>query len=181
MRSPLSHLLLSSPVASSLVFIYRTPFSLGVGVPDSALSDNEITDMGEVDKTITQPRVLVVEDSSTCAMCVGLILKALGCVTEYATNGAEAVHTLQSEVPNPFSLILMDSDMPVMDGLQATRIIKEELNVETPVILLTGESLDASTRQEMLGMGFSDALTKPLSAPALARFLSDFCGHAVGV
>jgi len=81
-------------------------------------------------------RVLVVEDNPVSQLLVVKILKRLGCYVEAVSNGQEAVAAYQQF---PYDLILMDCDMPVMDGFEATRIIRaqEPLDRHVPIIALT--------------------------------------------
>jgi len=74
-------------------------------------------------------------------------------------NGKEAVELLKSE--NNFDAILMDIRMPVMDGIEATKIIKSELNITTPIIAVSGEAFVESTINECSEAGMDDFVSKP--------------------
>ena len=74
-----------------------------------------------------------------CATVVRMLLGKLGCSSDHAENGAEAVEMLKTAEPGLYSLVIMDLRMPVMDGFDATRAIKEELLLDVPVVALTAD------------------------------------------
>lgn len=115
-----------------------------------------------------QTRVLVVEDNPVNLMVITRLLSKLGVTTpSTASTGIEA---LQAHEDGSFDLILMDTRMPEMDGLVATRRLREQ-GVKTYII---GVSADASLddRSSALATGMDDYLTKPVSLEALNRALT---------
>ncbi|SRR5579859_144765 len=108
-------------------------------------------------------RLLVVEDNPTNRTVIGAMLKRLGITFDMAGNGQEAV--VMIEAGNPADLILMDCQMPVMDGLEATRRIRnweaETGNPHRPIIALTAGAFEED-RERCLAAGMNDFLTKPL-------------------
>jgi PAS domain S-box-containing protein len=124
-----------------------------------------------------RPSVLVVEDT---ALCAKLLCKALGtfqCSSSWAANGQEAVDMLRSSTPNLYDLILMDLRMPVLDGLGATEIIKNELKLTTPVVALTAET-NNDIRAECSEVGFDDFCTKPLKRDQLKQVIQKHTGYS---
>lgn len=119
--------------------------------------------------------ILMVEDNDTNRIILEQILVSLGCTVKLAANGQLAVEALKGE---RFDLVLMDVQMPVMDGLQATRIIrKQEAQQQLPrqlIIALTANAL-AGDREMCLQAGMDDYVTKPVTidriASAMARWL----------
>jgi len=110
------------------------------------------------------PRILVVDDTEANRQILSLRLTRAGFEVETASNGAEAVSAAAS---NPPALVVMDMDMPVMNGLEATRALKS--NPETasiPVISLTANS-DADIREKCITAGCSDFEPKPFDFPRL--------------
>jgi len=105
--------------------------------------------------------VLIVEDTNAAAKLLYMMLKNNDCVSTRAENGKEALDILRDALPGAFNLILMDLRMPVMDGLEATKIIKNELKLNIPVIALTGES-SLETKKKCEAIGFDGFYTKPL-------------------
>lgn len=116
------------------------------------------------------PLVLVVEDVDVCAKLLAIHLKKLNCITEIAENGKIAVDKLRNARPDMYSMVLMDIRMPVMDGIEATSIIKKELNLKVPVIALTGE-LDSELLERCKEVGFDDFRTKPLRRHELEEII----------
>lgn len=120
-------------------------------------------------------RVLLVDDNVTNRMVAGGMLRRLGhtCVT--AENGREALQLLASDKEN-FDVILLDCEMPVMDGWQTARQIraKEARTGQTcpvPIIALTAHAL-TSERERCLGAGMDEVLNKPILMEALDAALN---------
>ncbi len=118
-----------------------------------------------------QTRVLLVEDNHTNQLVALGILKKLGLQADVANNGAEAVGTLGVQ---SYDLVLMDVQMPGLDGLQATRLIRDPaspiLNHQVPIIAMTARALEGD-REECQQAGMNDYLTKPIEVPALIAAL----------
>ncbi|MEO5354370.1 MAG: response regulator [Magnetococcus sp. XQGC-1] len=118
-------------------------------------------------------RVLVVDDVETNRVLLSETLTLLGINScALAGNGQEALERLQAQ---PFDLVLMDCQMPVMDGLHATRLLRQMeamagKNLRTPVVALTA-SATTEDREQCLGSGMDDLLPKPLTLHALAGLL----------
>ena len=116
------------------------------------------------------PRVLLVDDSEINQMVGAALLESMGAEVTTADDGAQAVEALRTAT---YDLVLMDVQMPVMDGLTATRRIRAEHGSGLPVVALTGED-SAKERAQCLEAGMDDVLTKPVSGEALARLLVRF-------
>ena len=118
------------------------------------------------------PRILVVEDDAGNRMIVCKQLEKLGAVSEGVQNGREAVEAAKNE---PWDLILMDCQMPIMDGIEATRKIRldAEANVDTPIIAVTANASE-SYRIQCLEAGMDDYYTKPLRMEKLARLITHY-------
>jgi CheY-like chemotaxis protein/methyl-accepting chemotaxis protein len=112
--------------------------------------------------------VLVAEDNTISRMLCQRFLKNLGVETQLADNG---LHALEMARQRPYDLILMDCQMPVMDGFEATRQIREaSLNQATPILALTGLSGD-SERHACLNAGMDDFIGKPFTQDQLQSAL----------
>ena len=109
--------------------------------------------------------VLVVDDRQTCQVMAGLLLQRRGLATVYVDNGQEALARIEGGL-RP-ALILIDCQMPVMDGYEATQHIRdwEAANQlpRTPIIAVTAESLPEDV-QRCRDAGMDDYLAKPLHA-----------------
>ena len=119
-------------------------------------------------------RVLVVEDDPINQLALTRMLKKLGHVSILAHNGREALDQLGR---HDFDCVLMDIQMPVMDGLEATRRIRaasvERVSPEIPVIALTGHAMPGD-REHFLQQGMTAYLSKPVDMDCLARLISQF-------
>lgn len=110
-------------------------------------------------------RVLVAEDHAANRRLIGALLRPLGFEMVMACDGREAVEMFAAE---HFDVIVMDMQMPEMDGVQATRTIREmsERGAEIPIVALTANATE-DDRQRCLDAGMNDFLTKPLDPRAL--------------
>ncbi|MBX3608793.1 MAG: PAS domain S-box protein [Hydrogenophaga sp.] len=121
-------------------------------------------------------RVLLVDDSEINREIAGRMLTQVGAQVRTCADGAQALAQLQA-APQAFDIVLMDVQMPVMDGLEATRHIRADATLrELPVIALTAGAL-ADERQRALDAGFTAFLPKPLEP----RDLLATMGRLVGV
>lgn len=115
-------------------------------------------------------KILVVEDNDSNYILMTYILKR-SYEFQRAVNGQEAV---DMALAGDFDMVLMDIKMPVMDGLEATKAIKEKMP-ELPVVALTANAFD-SDRQLALEVGCDDFLTKPISSAKCLETIEKFIG-----
>ncbi len=110
-------------------------------------------------------RVLVAEDNATNSMIVKLMLEKAGHRVDTAMDGEEAVQAVKSL---PYDVVLMDVNMPEMDGFQATRLIREmpEPRCNVPIIALTALAMEGD-KQRVLDSGMDGYMTKPVSRQQL--------------
>ena len=113
-------------------------------------------------------RVLLVEDNPINQDLATELLAGLGIKVSVAVNGREGVDRILTEpLAEPFDLVLMDIQMPVMDGLTATRLIRADPRFrELPIIAMTAHAM-SSDRDKSLAAGMNDHLTKPISLERL--------------
>jgi PAS domain S-box-containing protein len=122
-------------------------------------------------------RVLLVEDNSFNRMLAGVFLNNLSLDVTEAANGEIAVALAQAQA---FDLILMDVQMPVMNGYEATAILRQELGLTVPIIALTANAISGE-REKCLAVGMNDYLTKPFQEGDLIRIVQSWVlGQAVG-
>jgi len=108
--------------------------------------------------------ILLAEDNPMAFEVVAEYLTEKGYRVITASNGAEAIERAQQEQP---ALILMDAQMPVMDGLEATRRIRADAELKhIPIIALTGLAMEGD-EQRCLAAGANDYLSKPVSLKKL--------------
>ena len=124
--------------------------------------------------------VLVADDHPTNRFLAGKLLEMFGCSFEVVENGAEAVEAVRG---GAFDLVLMDIKMPVMDGVEATRAIRQfgEGKGSVPVLALTANADDADARQ-YLAAGMNAVVSKPIQPDvlldAIRRAMSVPLSHA---
>jgi PAS domain S-box-containing protein len=115
-------------------------------------------------------RLLLVEDNPINTMVMKGLFAKLGysCI-DYASDGMEAVERVAGVGQAPYALILMDCQMPRMDGYSATRRLRE-LGVRTPIVAMTAHTLSGD-REKCIEAGMDDYLTKPIAIELLAASL----------
>jgi CheY-like chemotaxis protein len=143
-------------------------FSLPFKKVTEQMCSNDATDIiFDLDTTKT---VLVVEDNYMNQKLTSIILQNNGlpyCVVE---NGREAVAFLKEKKAD---VILMDLQMPVMDGYQATCVIRDELRLNTPIIAMTAHAL-AGEKEKCFQLGVNDYLPKPFTERELLQKLAQW-------
>ena len=113
-------------------------------------------------------RVLLVEDNEVNRLLATELLTDLGIHVSIAVNGRECVDRVHAE---PFDLVLMDIQMPVMDGLGATKLLRAESRFQSlPIIAMTAHAMSGD-RERSLEAGMNDHLTKPINPQALMETL----------
>ena len=117
-------------------------------------------------------RILLVDDNRTNQKVACMMLKKLGCLVEVAEHGQAALDMMAS---TRFDLVLMDCQMPVMDGFEATRRIRSDtsnqFNPDIPIIAMTANAMTGD-REECLASGMDDYLSKPIVNTALIEILN---------
>lgn len=102
-------------------------------------------------------KVLLVEDNEVNRLVASYTLKRIGVTIVEAENGQIAVEKLRNE---KFDLVLMDVQMPIMDGMQATKIIREELRLNVPIVALSANAFKSEI-DACKAIGMNDYITKP--------------------
>ena len=135
------------------------------------LAENDSSPEAGVQNELSVVRVLVAEDNPANALVICAMLSGQVAQIEVVENGAEAVHAVQE---GSFDVVLMDKQMPLMDGAAATREIRAlpEPFCDIPVIGLTAHILSDS-KEECLAAGMDDYLTKPVPSSKLKAAMID--------
>lgn len=129
-------------------------------------------------QTFTGKRILLVEDNEMNREIATEILKAAGFLIETASNGREAVDAVMHAEPGYFDIVLMDIQMPVMDGYEAARQIRTLEDPEAshiPILAMTANTFDED-RKMALESGMDGHLAKPIEVDKLMETLSDILG-----
>ena len=115
------------------------------------------------------PHILLVEDDDLNIFLIKKLSNLWGTKIDIAKNGKKAIEVLQKK---SFDLILMDVQMPVMDGFKATKYIRENLKLHTPIIGLTANAVKTD-QQKCLNAGMTEYITKPFDADNLKQKISE--------
>lgn len=116
-------------------------------------------------------RILLVEDNEINKIVTEELLKAMGLIVEIANNGKEGVERALTE---PFDLIFMDIQMPIMDGFTAMQRIREESSLKNiPIIAMTAHAMEGDL-EKSLAAGMNAHLTKPIDIDKLVAVLNQW-------
>ncbi|RYZ66077.1 MAG: response regulator, partial [Proteobacteria bacterium] len=118
-------------------------------------------------KILSGRKFLVVDDSQDNQRIVSLFIRGVGGETDIASNGREAV---QAALSNRYDVVLMDIQMPVMDGFQAMAALREK-KFARPVVALTAHAM-REERDRCLQAGFTEHMAKPIDRVALIEALA---------
>ncbi len=133
----------------------KISFSLNfpIGDPAKIIAKQEII----IDKSLAGLQCLLVEDNEMNRLIATQSLQHFGCRVVPATDGQKAIEILQS---GTFDFVLMDIQMPVMDGMETTQYIRNTLQLDIPIIALTANAFRSEIDQ-YLAIGMNDYITKP--------------------
>lgn len=121
-------------------------------------------------------KILIVEDEPRNLKLVRDLLERFGYETIEATDGEQSIELARTQKPD---LILMDIMMPKMDGLEATRIIKEDvITKHIPVVALTSYAMKGD-KERTLEAGCDGYISKPIDIRELMKTVENFCHIAV--
>lgn len=177
---------LTKPIRQSQVYeclslvLGRVPDPAGSPAqpPGSLITRHSLTEA----QTRARPLILVVEDNPINQKVAVKMIEKLGYRVNVAGNGQEAVESLAQI---DYALVFMDCQMPVMDGLEAARIIRQQearrpegsgKSSHVPIIAMTANAM-AEDRQRCLEAGMDDFLSKPVIGKALAETLTRWLPH----
>ena len=157
----------TSEIGAGSCFTLALPFALASAADITVAPVPERT--GDTGR-LSGLRVLVAEDNRVNRLLIQKFLKQTDLELEFAHDGAEAVDKVKSFEPD---IILMDVSMPVMDGLEATRIIRSWGQPQPAIIALTANAFDTD-REVCLAAGMNEFVTKPISRTQLLEVLASF-------
>lgn len=151
-----------STIGKGSTFYFSIPFEIGKENEHAATSDPS---------DLSSKTILLVEDDKMNQFVAQKMLDTTGVSIIIASNGQEAAEIASRQ---KFDLILMDIQMPVMNGFEATqRIRKKSENVETPIIALTAD-VQGETKTKALEAGMNDLLTKPFHKTTLIETITSY-------
>jgi CheY-like chemotaxis protein/anti-sigma regulatory factor (Ser/Thr protein kinase) len=160
---------IESEVGKGSRFIISLPYLQREAQPDEAAPESQTG--SKTNPTLSTPDedkavVLIVEDNEANIIFVRDFLRSRGYLTIEARNGVEAIELAKEERPD---IILMDIQMPVLDGTEATRTIREDNELATtPIIALTALAMPGD-RERCIAAGADDYMSKPVRLAELSR------------
>ncbi len=121
----------------------------------------------------TPPNILLVEDDDLNIFLIQKLSDLWGINIDIAKNGKKAIEIINTKT---FDLILMDVQMPVMDGIKATKYIRKNLKLQTPIIGLTANAVK-SNQQKCLNAGMTKYISKPFDADNLKQKIKELVSN----
>jgi two-component system, sensor histidine kinase len=153
---------LTSRVGKGSTFTFTLPLESTLPKAQQIQSQQHEIDIKSI--SFVGYKLLLVEDNPLNQQVAHAILKAQGCVVEIANDGVEAIEMVAE---NNYDMVLMDIQMPRMDGLQATKVIRNELGLfDLPIIGLSANAQDDDIKKA-LQCGMNNYVTKPINANTL--------------
>ena len=124
-----------------------------------------------------KPRALLVEDNDVNIIVAQTMIEEIGLQVDVAKNGLEAIEMLrenQQQEQQPYSLVFMDCQMPVMDGYEATTKLREdERFAHLPIIAMTAHAMQGD-KEKCLAAGMSDYIAKPIQQEILQKTVNEW-------
>ncbi|MBF0432530.1 MAG: response regulator [Fibrobacteria bacterium] len=168
---------LTTPINQSRIFDCLMRVSNRI-LSEKPKPENIVTKHSLSDEHKHNTKVLVVEDNKVNQIVVKRALEKLGYGVDLAVNGQEGVKVLASK---PYGIVLMDIQMPIMDGFTATAEIRKAsspvLNHAIPVIALTAHAAEGD-KQKCLDAGMDDYLTKPIKPQKLSEMIEKWLSRS---
>lgn len=133
-------------------------------------------DLKQEDYDLNNVRILLVEDNALNREIAISILEDKGCLIESAENGLEAVNKVMNNPSDYYNVILMDIQMPIMNGYKATseiRSFKDPIKASIPIIAMTANAF-AEDKRKALEVGMNDHVSKPIDSNVLTKTIAKF-------
>ncbi len=146
-------------------FTLRLPLGTGTDVPQK-----DEADTSSLTPALQGKRILLVEDNVFNRMLANIFLTNAGMEVTEAENGQVALTLAETQA---FDLVLMDLQMPVMNGYVATAMLRQQLTLAVPIIALTANAIKGE-RGKCLAAGMNDYLTKPFQEASLVKMVYDW-------
>jgi len=160
------HVAVKSAEGAGSVFTITLPFAKNIATDDTDTTADTIHD---ITITFSGAKVLVAEDNKVNQLLISTLLKRYGIEPVIAENGMEVLELLKDE---PFDLLLLDIQMPLLDGYKTCVAIRETGN-RLPVVAMTAYVMDAE-KEKCRAAGMNNYLAKPLDETALQQMLLQY-------
>lgn len=145
-------------------------FTISYSLPDEEKMLSEALAMENDEVSIKDVQVLIAEDNPMNQQLIRHLMKNWEIQSTIVNNGVEAIEALKKE---SFSLVLMDIQMPEMDGYQAIEVIRKELRSDIPVIAMTAHAM-MGEKEKCLQLGMNDYISKPLKETVLYNIIAQY-------
>jgi CheY-like chemotaxis protein/two-component sensor histidine kinase len=155
---------LKSELGKGSQFIVELPFKL----PDLAQFYSEALAEQDEHVPLQKIKVLIAEDNSMNQQLIRHLMHSWSMEHVIVNNGNEAIEQLKKQ---PFSIVLMDVQMPDMDGYTATSIIRNELKMDIPIIAMTAHAM-VGEKEKCLQLGMNDYVSKPIKETVLYNIIA---------
>jgi signal transduction histidine kinase/CheY-like chemotaxis protein/HPt (histidine-containing phosphotransfer) domain-containing protein len=150
-------------------FIVELPYKL----PDLEQIYSEALAEQEEQVPLQKMKVLIAEDNHMNQQLVRHLMKSWSIEYNIVNNGNEAIRALQSD---NYSIVLMDIQMPELDGYTATNIIRNELKMDVPIIAMTAHAM-VGEKEKCLQLGMNDYVSKPIKETVLYNVIARHAQH----
>lgn len=149
-------------LGSTFTLRFQTPRHVAEVTPDQSQ-----TEQPDLPAMLENARLLVVDDAKDNRVLLQHFLKRTGARIEFAYDGQQAIHRINESISSadPYAIVLMDMQMPVLDGYNATMLLRES-GFDAPIIAITAHALDGD-REQCLDAGCDEYLSKPVNRKAL--------------
>ncbi|MGF2411695.1 MAG: PAS domain S-box protein, partial [Ferruginibacter sp.] len=153
-----------------------TSISIIIDFEKGTIDDLPFKEIVATDTSLLQgKKVLVTDDNEMNQLVAATILLNYGAEITEAFNGAEAIEKIKE---TNFDIVLMDIQMPVMDGFEATKVIRESISTTLPIIALTANAINGDD-QKCIAAGMNDYLSKPFEESQLLNLVTKWLGKSL--
>lgn len=168
------HVSVASEQGKGSVFTLTLPFEVANSVGEAKETTAQMPDPLKKDE-YRGVSVLVVDDNKVNQLLLSQTLGILGISSAIAQNGLQAIEAIEK---NSFSLVLMDIQMPVMDGYTAVKEIRRKGHTNLPVVAMTAYAMPGEN-QKCLDAGMNDYMSKPVDFSRLNSLLEKYCKRKI--
>jgi PAS domain S-box-containing protein len=140
--------------------------SLGVSPVNPPIFEESVADPAL--ENISRLRILIVEDNEINQYVLLAMLESIGCSATVASDGMQAVNEFETQ---QYDVVLMDIEMPVMDGIQATHAIRKHPQIKQPYIVALTAHVMPDSRDKFMQAGMNDYVSKPVLMESLIAIL----------
>ena len=141
--------------------------------PDMAQLYSEALAEQEEQVPLQKIKVLIAEDNPMNQQLVRHLMKSWSIDHVIGENGIEAIRALQQ---SDYSIVLMDIQMPEMDGYTATRVIRNEMKLDVPIIAMTAHAM-VGEKEKCIQLGMNDYVSKPIKETVLYNIIARNAQH----